>query len=321
MKEVTFINKNAKKWENFEAIIDKKDGYDADEVSSYYIKLTDNLAYAKTYYPDSKVTVYLNQLARKAHQAIYRNKKVTKGRVITFWTDELPLINYKFRRFFLYALIFFTVSMAIGFISVQDDLSFVRMVMGDGYVNMTIENIKAGDPMAVYHRDPAMDSFLSIAYNNIRVSFSAFFFGLFFSLGTIIVMFLNGLMLGAFNAFLFQYGVLGQASMSIWVHGTIEISVIIIAGGAGLLLGKSIFFPGTYKRGTSFQYGVRNGVKIIIGLMPLFIFAALLEGFVTRYTQMPIPVSLAIIFASLAFIIWYFVLFPQQKHKKLTTNG
>ena len=107
-----------------------------------------------------------------------------------------------------------------------------------------------------------------------------------------------------------------QSVLVIWIHGTLEISAIVIAGCAGLTLGNSILFPGTYSRGVSFVKGAKQGVKIIIGLVPVFITAAFFEGFVTRYTQMPMWLSLTIILTSLAFVVWYFIIYPIQLNKK-----
>jgi hypothetical protein len=92
----------------------------------------------------------------------------------------------------------------------------------------------------------------------------------------------------------------------------LEISAIVIAGGAGLVMGNSLLFPGTFSRQQSFIRGAKQGVKVIVGLVPVFITAGLLEGFVTRYTEMPLALSLLIIGGSLGFILWYFVFYPRR---------
>src|SRR3546814_13017991 len=84
-------------------------------------------------------------------------------------------------------------------------------------------------------------------------------------------------MLGAFQFFFYQKGLLLTSVLSIWIHGTLEISAIIIAGSAGLVMGNSLLFPGTWSRLESFRRGARRGLKIVIGLVPVFITAALLE--------------------------------------------
>ncbi|HVS96069.1 MAG TPA: stage II sporulation protein M, partial [Puia sp.] len=97
------------------------------------------------------------------------------------------------------------------------------------------------------------------------------------------------------------------------------ISAIIIAGASGLVLGNSILFPGTHKRLHSLKRGGKDGVKLMIGLVPIFIVAAFLEGFVTRYSTMPIWLSISILLLSLCFVVWYFIVYPIRLEKKMRT--
>ena len=121
-------------------------------------------------------------------------------------------------------------------------------------------------------------------------------------------------MVGCFQYFFYEHGVLTESVLTIWIHGTLEISAIVIAGGAGLVLGNSILFPKTYSRMVSFRAGLKSGLKIVTGLLPVFIAAGFLEGYVTRHTDMPLYLSLFIILGSLAYIIWYFIIYPKRIH-------
>jgi uncharacterized membrane protein YhdT len=56
--------------------------------------------------------------------------------------------------------------------------------------------------------------------------------------------------------------------------------------------------------------GAKDGIKLMIGLVPIFIVAAFLEGFITRYATMPIWISIMILAGSLTFIVWYFIIYP-----------
>ena len=101
-----------------------------------------------------------------------------------------------------------------------------------------------------------------------------------------------------------------KSVLVIWIHGTLEISAIVIAGTAGMILGHALLFPGTFKRIDSLKRGAKDAAKIVIGLIPIFLVAAFFEGFITRHTGMPIVFSLSILLASAAFIIWYFIVYP-----------
>ncbi len=315
MREVVFVQKNQGKWEQFEHMTGN-----TDELAAIFIELTDDLSYARTFYPNSNTEKYLNQLAGKYYLTLYKNKKQSSGRFLTFWKKELPLLFYSAQRQLLYSSLIFALAMLIGAFSAAKDENFVRLILGDGYVNMTLENIEKGDPMAVYKGGEESTMFLAITFNNIRVSFMAFVAGILLSLGTVVLLFSNGVMLGSFQYFFYQHGVLTQSLLSVWIHGTLEISAIVIAGCAGLVMGNSILFPGTYSRMESFQQGVRKGVKIVAGLVPIFIVAGFLESFVTRHTEMPVWLSLLIIGSSAFFIIFYFIIYPIKLHGKQKRN-
>ncbi len=94
MNEIQFLHKNMKKWEAFEALLDKNNNTKPDEISDMFIGLTDDLTYSRTYYPNAKATQYLNQLTQKAHRIIYRNQPNNKNRIKTFWESEFPLLIY-----------------------------------------------------------------------------------------------------------------------------------------------------------------------------------------------------------------------------------
>ena len=117
-------------------------------------------------------------------------------------------------------------------------------------------------------------------------------------------------MLGAFITFFYTKGVFFEANKQIWLHGTIEISVIIVAGCAGLIMGNSILFPKTYSRRVSFMKGAIDGVKVMISTIPFFIIAGFIEGFITRYTAMPNWLAFLIIGTSLLLILFYYGLYP-----------
>lgn len=315
MKEITFLNQNADKWEKFESLITSKGDSDPDLMADLFVQLTDDLSFSKTNYPKSKTTSYLNALASRVHQEIYKNKKEKSGRIFHFWKFELPFIFKNSHKQLFYSFLIFSIAMLIGIVSSAFDDTFVRLILGDSYVNMTLENIDKGDPMAVYKSMNQIDMFFGITINNIRVAFICFVLGILFSFGTGVMLLYNGIMLGAFQYFFYAKGLLLQSVLVIWIHGTLEISAIIIAGCAGLVMGNSILFPGTYSRSASFIRCAKQGVKIVIGLIPVFILAGFLESFVTRYSQMPMWLSLSIIGSSLLFILGYFIIYPLYLNK------
>lgn len=305
MREALFLKQNVDRWKTYERPAD-----DPDLMAERFIALTDDLAYAKTFYPGSKTVKYLNSLAADIHLAIYKNRKEKKNRLVEFWKTDLPLVMARNQRTLLYAFLFFMTFVLMGVLSAKYDENFIRLILGDGYVNMTNENIEQGDPFGVYKMEDPATMFVRIAFNNIMVAFYTFVKGVFLGIGTIQALFYNGVMLGSFEYYFFKHGIGMQSILVVFIHGTLEISAIVIAGAAGLILGNSILFPGTYPRGYSMKRGAKDGIKIMIGLVPIFLVAAFFESYVTRHTGMPIWLSVFILLASAGFILWYFVIYP-----------
>ncbi len=318
MREAAFVKQNKDKWATFESALSNRTKIAPDVLSDLYIEITDHLSYAKTFYPKSNTEAYLNSLASQAHQKIYKTKKESKNRIISFWKTEFPTLFFHHQRELLIAFLVFVFFTSVGVFSSANEGNFVRSILGDGYVNMTLENIENNDPMAVYKQMGEFNMSLGITINNIRVALLAFAFGILFGIGTLYIMMSNAIMLGSFQYFFYDKGLFWESARTIWIHGTIEISVIIVAGCAGLVLANGMLFPGTYSRLESFRRGVINGLKIMLSTVPFFIVAGFLEGFVTRHTEMPDWLAILIIAASLALILFYYVIYPRQLHKKTT---
>ena len=312
MKEARFVSQNKEKWGKMENV----NHLDTDTLASNYVILSDDLSYAKTFYPGSDVEKYLNQLISVYQINIYGKGEQSERRgMLTFWGHEFPLLLYRERRTLLFALLLFLFSALIGVFSTAHDESFVRSILGDAYVERTISNIENGTPMGIYASGDELDMFVMITTNNIKVAFVAFVFGILFSAGTLWILFTNGLMVGAFQYFFFQQGLLLHSVLSVWAHGTFEITSIIIAGGAGLVMGNSFLFPGTYRRMYSFKEGALRGIKIVTGLIPFFVIAGWIESFITRYADSYPVVGAAAIILSLGGVIGYFIVYPYYLHK------
>lgn len=286
-------------------------------MASEFTKLVDDLGYAKTFYPTSRVTQYINALASRIYLNIYRNRKEESNRLLNFWKYDVPLTIGKHQLVILFAFILFALFFSVGFFSSKHDETFVRDVLGDNYVDMTERNIEEGNPFGVYRSGNSFLMWLGLMINNIVVSLMYFVKGILFGILSMYSLIKESIRLGAFEYMFFSKGLGGKAAVTVLIHGMLELTAIIIASGAGMVLGKSFLFPGTIKRLQSLQTGVKDGVKIVVGLMPVFAAAAFFEGFVTRYYNMPFLLSSAILLASAAFIVWYFIVYPIRLQRKM----
>jgi len=316
MREIIFTRRNKDKWLTYEQQLTKESFISPDELTQIYLDLTDDLSYARTYYPESNLTAYLNELAGMAHRKIYVTKKESGSAIKRFYLHDFPLMFYPYRKYLVYSFLIFLLFVFIGAYSAFQNGDFVRWILGDAYVDMTLENISNDDPMAVYKQANEVDMFLGITINNIKVALYTFLLGITFGLGTVYYLMRNAIMLGAFQYFFYTKGVLWESVRTIWIHGTIEISVIIVAGAAGFILASGILMPGTYSRTQSFIKKARDGLKVMISTIPFFIMAGFLEGFVTRHTEMPDFLAIMIILGSLFLIIYYYFILPAKLYQQ-----
>lgn len=318
MKEVVFVRKNMKKWEDAYDISRNLWKYQPTVIADTYLEVSADLAFAQSHFPESELVPYLNCIALTLHNAIYGHKQHRWSRIADFWLEEIPQEIGRNRRMMLLSLLLFVISVMIGVVSNWGDPEFTREVMGSGYVDMTLENIRKGNPMGVYGKDSSTNMMFEITFNNIWVSFYTYVSGMLTGLATSTFLVRNGVMLGSFMTFCHQHGVLSDCLLALWMHGVLEITAIIIAGGAGLVLGRGWMFPGSLPRGTSFRLAARRSVKIIIGLVPFFVMAGFIESYVTRHTDAPLAFRLTVILGSLAAVIYYFVCLPYKKcHGKI----
>lgn len=315
MKETRFINQNKEKWRESETLL-QGEQKDPEKLSNLFTQVIDDLSYSRTYYPNRSVRVYLNKIARQYFSIIYSNRANRERGFSHFWLDELPQVVIHCKKELIISLLFFLGAMAIGVFSSVQDPDFAATILGESYITMTNENIEKGDPMAVYKKTHEMEMFLGIAMNNLLVAFRTYVLGIFLAVGTLAMLLYNGIMVGCFQYFFVERGLFAESALTIWLHGTLEISSIVLAGGAGLTLGKGMVFPGTYSRLQSFQISAIRSLKLMLGITPVFIAAAIIESFVTRYTTLPDAFKLVIILLSICFIIGYFVVYPWMKAKK-----
>ncbi len=322
MREAMFIKRNAEKWKAYQ----HRKSKNPDETAERFITLIDDLAYAKTFYPKSKVTHWINGITASIYQNIYRNKKEKYSRIFSFWKYELPLLFQKYHAVFLFTVLAFTLFVAIGVFSSSGNPDFIRAILGNDYVDMTEDNIAKGDPFGVYKDENPFSMFIRIAFNNIRVSFLTFMGGFTLGLATLYLLWSNGLMLGSFQYLFFSHGLGYKSILVIWIHGTIEIASIVIAGTAGFILARSILFPGTYKRLESFKTGAKDAAKVLVSLVPFFILAAFLESYITHLMSqtydksdnagLPAWLSISILAGSFLLITWYFIIWPLKLKRK-----
>lgn len=313
MREAQFIKKNRDRWLQ----IQHMPGDQPDEMANEFIQLVEDLGYSKTFYPTSRVTKYLNTEAGKRYLNIYQNQKQSASKIVNFFKYDLPLIIEKHLGVLFISFLLFVIFVTIGFFSAKNDETFVRQILGDSYVAMTEKNIQEGHPFGVYGFGNEFLSFLGLFINNATVALKEFAGGILLGIPTFQALMYNGIMVGAFEYFFYSKGLINDSMLTILIHGTLELSSIVIAGAAGFVLAKSWLFPGTKSRLAALKQGAKEGLIIALSSVPTLFMAAFFEGFITRHTDMPLVLKLLIIILSLCLIVGYFVIYPLKLKKKL----
>lgn len=316
MKESVFIQKNNAKWNKVSFELDSMSKSNPDALADAYLDITSDLSYAQTHFPNSAITESLNDLAFRMHNKIYRSKTTRPSRFLSIWTKELPKVMYESRSALLFSFVVFMLFTLFGVLSQLNDIDYARNVLGDSYIDETIRNIRDGRPTHIYSSGSEVSSFIQITFNNLMVDLKTFIFGIFTSLGTIIILFYNGIMLGSFQTFFFQYDVGWESVLSIWQHGALEIPACILSGAAGITLGNGWLFPKTYSRFQAFKNSAKKGLKIMVGVVPITVVAGFIEGFITRHTETPTAIRIAAIVLEFAFIIFYFIILPMKYRRR-----
>lgn len=275
------------------------------EINSFhqtYLKVTQSLSYSQTYFPNEEVSLYLNELVAKAHNLLYRDTISSTSQFRHFFTRTFIKLLTEQWKFVLLAMILFLIGGIGGFFSVlADPLNLYTILPGEIANNVDPEFLGAADGMP---GASAMSA--NIMTNNIQVAFLAFAGGISFGLLTGFVLVYNGIIIGALAALFWHSNMTYEFWAYIVPHGMIELTAIFIAGGAGLLMGYKLFVPGPYKRSYQLKEYAKRSVQLVLGTIPLFIIAGIIEGYVTPSTlslEMKYFVAFVTVIGLIAYII------------------
>jgi len=241
----------------------------------------------------------------QAHVSIYRSQPLSLKGIFHLFSHEIPAVFRQRIGYIILAFTLFAGAGLLGFIGCYFEEDLPRIIIGDEYISKTEENIAKGDPCAVYKTGVKPLASSIIMTNNLGVTFFAFSLGMLMGIGTGLILILNGLMLGVI-AFVFHQHHYGIEFMStVMIHGTIELSCIFIAGGAGFLLGDAFINPGDRFRKDALVQNGKEAVKLILGIVPWLAIAGIIEGFITPM-DLSLPARMAVIIVTGTLFISYF---------------
>ncbi|MEN6449114.1 MAG: stage II sporulation protein M [Thermoguttaceae bacterium] len=280
---------------------------DVEEMTQLYQTACADLARLRACNFDPDLVASLNRLVTRAHGQIYRGPSRRPWRLSHFFLVQYPLLFRQTWTFTAASLAISVSAALMAFVTVQHKPEIVCDVMGccfdrEFYGPKTVADIR--DRFKAID-SPLMSSF--VITNNVRVALTAFALGITFGLGTVYMLTFNGVMVGGIAGAFAKSGIGWQFWMVILPHGALELSAIVVAGGAGLLLGHSLWCPGQRTRRRALREEAIRAVQLAAGLIPAFAVAGFFEGFVTPSDAIPEALKVGLGIATAA-IFWLYLL-------------
>ncbi len=220
-------------------------------------------------------TEHVNQLLARAHHIIYSGRRTSFLKILRFLRDDYPAIVQRQFRYVLLSLVILLAGSLLGSVLTLARPQFMRHMLGPAMVE-TIERHEMWTH-SIVGIEPVASSL--IMTNNLSVCFVAFGGGVIFGLGPLYSMFFNGLLLGVIGVACQQHSMSFDLWSFVAPHGSLELPSIILAGAAGLRLGRGVVFPGLYRWRDSIALAGVESTRLVAGIIPLLVIAGTLEGF------------------------------------------
>src|SRR5699024_1420341 len=336
-----FVRRHRDEWKQLEQYtvhLEKKGrkvtGADVTTFQQLYQRAAQHLSYSQTYYPGEEVTEYLNGLVSKSHNLLYKSQVSSFQQIRYFFSTKFIGLLLEQWKFIVIAMLLFLLGGLASFLSiVNDPLHFYSIMPDEMSAGIDPERLGEGhdaiDPSLMsaeimtnniqvailafasgitfvfltFDRSLLVDEILT---NNIQCAILALASGITFGLLTVYVLVYNGLIVGGIAAVYWHAGMSYEFWAYIVPHGMIELTAIFIAGGAGLLMGYKLFFPGAFSRGFQLKENAKRSVQLFLGTIPLFIVAGVIEGFITP-SQLSLEVKYIVAGVTVIALVLYMI--------------
>lgn len=295
-----FIQTHKERWQQLDALLATIETSrlralnraDLKRLGQLYRALASDLAFAQTNFPKSDVAQMLNQLAARTHPFVYRSHSLTMPGVWRFFRVELPQTFRRHFHFFSLSATIFGAAAILGGLGTLLDEDVAGIVLGP----QLIDHIHRQDMWTedIFRTVPGSIESVAIFTNNITVAFLTFAMGITFGIGTCYMLALNGLMLGCVMSLCWRYGMLDKLMNFVIAHGVVEISIIVVAGSAGLMLGSALLNPGDYARRDALAVRGQEAIKLVLGTAPLLVIIGMVEGYVSPQPDIPATMKMAL---------------------------
>ncbi len=283
MNRDEFVRRNEPTWLKAEELLNRlerglKYEHELSELPAIYRRCCQHLAHARQRQYDSPLVARLNRIALRGYHQLYRRPRMTIATALRFLAADFPrLVRAHAGYFWLATALFYGpgIAMAIAVLLDPDAI----------YTLLDADQLESFEEM---YRQPATEergaegdfaAFGFYVFNNVAIAFRTFASGIFAGLGTLFFLIFNGLFLGAVFAHLVHVGVAPNIFSFVIGHGSLELTALVIAGVAGLRLGKATIAPGRFRRVEALRRAAKVCVQLMLGVAAMLIGAAFLEAF------------------------------------------
>lgn len=315
MKQEAFIARHDAEWTEFEAwLVARGDnpraarskqsqwqGLRDEDVPARYRRLCQQLALARSRGYSPQVVERLQALTQRGHAVFYRAPPPQWRRALEFFLADFPRLVRAQRGCLLAALLLFVVPLAGSFVAVQLSPELIFSIYEPGDLADIEQMYDPADPERKLGRESGDDLVMFGTYvmNNVTIALRTFASGLIAGLGTVVVLIMNGLMIGGVAGHLQNVGHGEPFWRFVCGHSAPELTAIVLAGAAGLRIGLDLVAPGRRRRVDALIEGGKVGAKLCLGIFAMLVFAAFVEAFWSSIGWMPSTVKF-----SVAGVLW-----------------
>jgi uncharacterized membrane protein SpoIIM required for sporulation len=282
MKQADFEARHAPTWEKIDAALQKPaEGGNSRLLAEHYLQLCQHLALAKERLYDPALVERLNSLALGMYRELYRYRSETRLNLYAFFRRDFPLAIYRHRYFVLVALLVFVLPGLIAGGWTYFDEDAVYSVLDAPQVRGVERMYDPEARVLGREREADTDIYMFGFYikNNISIAFRCFAGGLLLGIGTLLVLFFNGLFIGSIAGHLTRLDYVDTFYPFVVGHGSFELTAIVFSGAAGLRLGYALINPGVFSRLDSLRLAGRDVVPMLYGVFLMLVIAAFFEAF------------------------------------------